>query len=142
MRLLDTNHLSVLEWEDTPRAIRLQEKMAACPAAELGTTIVNFEEQMRGWMSGLNDPTKSVKEHIEMYRRLKRQLQLYCKVAILDFDERVAVEFQRLKKECRGVGTLDLKIAAIAIANDAILLTENLKDFRKVPGLQIENWLA
>jgi tRNA(fMet)-specific endonuclease VapC len=35
---------------------------------------------------------------------------------------------------------MDLKIAAIALANDATLLTRNLSDFRKIPGLRIEDW--
>jgi tRNA(fMet)-specific endonuclease VapC len=34
-----------------------------------------------------------------------------------------------------------LKIAAIAIANDALLLSANLRDFEQVPGLRVEDWL-
>jgi tRNA(fMet)-specific endonuclease VapC len=36
---------------------------------------------------------------------------------------------------------MDLKIAAIALVNDALLLTANLRDFERVPRLRIENWL-
>lgn len=36
---------------------------------------------------------------------------------------------------------MDLKIASIAISHDAMLLSRNLRDFRKVPGLNVENWL-
>ena len=36
---------------------------------------------------------------------------------------------------------MDLKIAAIALVNDALLLSGNLRDFRQVPGLRVENWL-
>ena len=35
---------------------------------------------------------------------------------------------------------MDLKIAAIVIAQNGILLSKNLKDFRKVPGLRVEDW--
>jgi tRNA(fMet)-specific endonuclease VapC len=38
------------------------------------------------------------------------------------------------------LGTMDLKIAAIARANDATLLTRNTTDFQKVPGLRFEDW--
>jgi predicted nucleic acid-binding protein len=34
-----------------------------------------------------------------------------------------------------------LKIAAIAMAESALLLSANLRDFQKVPGLRVENWL-
>jgi predicted nucleic acid-binding protein len=40
------------------------------------------------------------------------------------------------------IGTMDLKIASIALANDATVLTCNARDFSKVPNLRIEDWLA
>jgi tRNA(fMet)-specific endonuclease VapC len=39
------------------------------------------------------------------------------------------------------IGTQDLKIAAIALANDALLLSANLRDFEQVPILRVEDWL-
>jgi tRNA(fMet)-specific endonuclease VapC len=36
---------------------------------------------------------------------------------------------------------MDLKVAAVAIATGALLLTANRRDFRQVPGLRFENWL-
>ncbi len=36
---------------------------------------------------------------------------------------------------------MDLKIASVALVNEALLLTANRKDFEKVPGLRFENWL-
>jgi len=40
------------------------------------------------------------------------------------------------------IGTMDLKIASIALVHDALLLSANLRDFRQVPGLEVENWLG
>ena len=37
---------------------------------------------------------------------------------------------------------MDIKIASIAIANDALVLSANLRDFELVPGLRVENWLG
>jgi tRNA(fMet)-specific endonuclease VapC len=37
---------------------------------------------------------------------------------------------------------MDLKIAAIVLAQGATLLTRNLRDFQKVPGLKVEDWTA
>jgi tRNA(fMet)-specific endonuclease VapC len=39
------------------------------------------------------------------------------------------------------IGTEDLKIASLALANDALLLSANLRDFEQVPGLRVESWL-
>ncbi|HEY5926714.1 MAG TPA: type II toxin-antitoxin system VapC family toxin [Kofleriaceae bacterium] len=40
------------------------------------------------------------------------------------------------------IGVLDLVIAAQALANDFVLVTNNEREFRRVPGLKIENWVA
>lgn len=39
------------------------------------------------------------------------------------------------------LGTMDLKIAATALVHDALLLSANRRDFERVPGLRVENWL-
>jgi tRNA(fMet)-specific endonuclease VapC len=36
---------------------------------------------------------------------------------------------------------MDLKIAAVALTNDALLLSANLREFGRVPGLRVEDWL-
>lgn len=40
------------------------------------------------------------------------------------------------------IGTQDLKIAAIPLANDALLQSANLRDFERVPELSLKNWLV
>jgi tRNA(fMet)-specific endonuclease VapC len=46
--------------------------------------------------------------------------------------------------QCRGtlIGPFDMLIAAHAISLDVPLATNNLREFRRVPGLRVENWLA
>ncbi len=53
------------------------------------------------------------------------------------FDEGAAVKYRELSRSRLRIGTLDLKIAAIVFAHDAILLSRNLSDYRKVPGLKV-----
>jgi tRNA(fMet)-specific endonuclease VapC len=59
---------------------------------------------------------------------------------VVDFDEAAAVRFQALKKSKVRVGTMDLRIAAIALVHDATVVTGNLSDFRRVPGLKVLHW--
>lgn len=51
-------------------------------------------------------------------------------------------EFERLQQQRIRIGTNDLRIASIAKANYAKLLSRNLRDFRLVPGLDVEDWTA
>ena len=60
---------------------------------------------------------------------------------IVEWDEPAAATFRRLRAGRVRIGTQDLKIAATAIAQDASLLSANLRDFEQVPGLNVEDWL-
>jgi len=54
MLVLDTDHLSVLEWEASATTQRLLERLSFVAPDEAATTIINFEEQMRGWLAYLS----------------------------------------------------------------------------------------
>jgi tRNA(fMet)-specific endonuclease VapC len=62
--------------------------------------------------------------------------------SVVSFNAAAATEFDRLRqiKGLKKIGRGDLLIASICLANRATLVTRNLNDFRKIPGLQIENW--
>ena len=127
-----------MEWPN-PEAERLRARLKNLPPDEAVTTIDSFEEQMRGWMDRLAK-AKTVAREVAVYDRLLRQLRNYCAIRILEFDDRAAVEFQRLRKQKVRVRTMDLKIAAIVLTQGATLLSRNLRDFVKVPGLLVEDW--
>ncbi len=55
---------------------------------------------------------------IEAYRRRGRHLDRYCRITVLDFGERAAVEFQHLRKLHPRIGSMDLQIAAIVRSKD------------------------
>lgn len=118
---------------------RIMRRLSELPADEITTTIVNYEEQLRGWLARLARAT-SLERQVADYRELKVLLQNYCSIIVLDFETRDAAEYERLKKMPIRVGSMDLKIAAIALANDATLLTRNLVDFNKISGLKAEDW--
>jgi tRNA(fMet)-specific endonuclease VapC len=60
---------------------------------------------------------------------------------VLSFDRKAAEVFDELNQQKLRVGAMDLRIAAIAIANQMTLLTQNTVDFERIPGLSIEDWL-
>jgi tRNA(fMet)-specific endonuclease VapC len=141
MLILDTDVLSILEWAGSSSpaerlAARLEETKD-----EIVTTVISLEELMRGWMASLAQTTK-VSEHIEIYRRLRRRFESLCKMRLLDFDETAAVRFQDLKKRKIKVGTMDLKIAAIALAYNATVLSGIVRDFERIPDLKVNDWKA
>jgi tRNA(fMet)-specific endonuclease VapC len=138
MLVLDTDHMSLLEWggRNSPA---LRERLADVDPEQVTTTIINYEEQMRGWTAYIAR-AKSADQEVEAYQRLRRHLDNYRQIAILDDDRRAAAEFQRLRRARVRIGTMDLKIAAIVLSRDATLLSRNLADFERVPGLKVEDW--
>ncbi|MBI1917955.1 MAG: PIN domain-containing protein [Planctomycetes bacterium] len=64
-------------------------------------------------------------------------------LTLLPVDAAAAAAFDRLRqnKKLKKIGRGDLLIAAITLANAATLVTRNLKDFRQVPSLPVENWV-
>lgn len=104
-------------------------------------TIVSAEEQMRGWLALLNK-LRDVRGQIPAYTRLAEMFEFYAAWDVLPFDVAAADEFERLRKARVRIGSQDLKIASIALSRGAMLLSANLRDFRQVPGLRVESWIA
>ena len=73
-----------------------------------------------------------------------RQEAFFANFVSLPFNDTSAVHFGEIRAHLERAGTpigpLDLQIAAIALANDLILVTHNTKEFSRVPGLTIEDW--
>jgi len=53
-----------------------------------------------------------------------------------------ATKYEELRRQHRRIGRDDLRIAAIALVQDAILVTQNVTDFAAIEGLRVENWLS
>ena len=67
--------------------------------------------------------------------------EFYEEFEIVPFDEAAARQFEDLRRQKLRIGSRDLKIAATALVNHALLLSANRSDFETVPGLRVENWL-
>ena len=78
---------------------------------------------------------------MKAYAQFQHSLELMMELHLLPFDGASAALFHQLQPSFRHIGTMDLKIAAICVTHDTLLLNRNLADFEKVPGLRVENWL-
>lgn len=130
MILLDTDHLNVLQIGKGSIYDALAERMNASPDQHFATTVVTFEEHMRGWLAG-----------IRRARDVAKQVRFFQAWEVHRFDENAAQRFGDLRRQRIRIGTQDLKIASIALEHDATLLSANLSDFNQVPGLRVEDWL-
>jgi tRNA(fMet)-specific endonuclease VapC len=140
MIVLDTDHLTVLRYHDDSRCKVLTSRLDASLDHHIVTTVVTVEEQMRGWLAEINR-RKEIRRQITAYERLARMIEFLSEWEILLIDDTAAAEFSRLRKQGIRIGTQDLKIASVALSRHALLLSANLRDFGRVPGLQVQSWL-
>jgi tRNA(fMet)-specific endonuclease VapC len=137
--ILDTDHLSVLQRETQPAYDRLRSRMKAHDSGVTYATIVSFQEQTRGWLVFINK-AKKPSDILYGYAELHRLLLDYAAARILLFDASAQAHFVTLRKSHVNIGTMDLRIASIALATDCILLSSNKRDFEKVPSLRLDDW--
>ena len=66
-------------------------------------------------------------------------------VTVLPFDDLAAVEYGNicadLQRKGTPIGQMDMLIAAHARAENLVLVTNNTREFERVIGLQLENWV-
>ena len=78
--------------------------------------------------------------HIQAYAHLIAALQMVHLFPIVPFDQACETQFQQLRASDPRIGTRDLKIAAVALANSLTLLSRNRRDFGRIPGLMLDDW--
>jgi tRNA(fMet)-specific endonuclease VapC len=138
--ILDTDHINILQNERSKDHVMLVNRMVASSDQTFATTAITVEEQMRGWLA-LIRRTNDAKRQVSAYERLNGVIDYFSRWSRLPFDIAAADRFEGLRRQKIRIGTMDLKIAAIALVHDALLLSANLRDFEQVPGLRVEDWL-
>lgn len=137
--ILDTDHLTVIQRRAEPAYSRLRARLSKVPPNTIQTTIISFEEQMRGWLSVIARVRNQSRE-VVAYQRLQVLLRFFNEIPVLDYTETIAGRFEALRRSKLRVGSMDLKIASIVLSYDGLLLSSNLKDFGQVPNLRVEDW--
>lgn len=139
MIFLDTDHVNVLKYPDHPQFVTLTSQLNASADQDGATTIITVEEQMRGWLAWINR-SDNVHRQVPAYQELLRLFDFFSRWQVIPFDDQAASQFQGLRQQHIRIGTMDLKIAAIALIHDALLPSANLRDFQQVPDLRVANW--
>jgi tRNA(fMet)-specific endonuclease VapC len=136
--ILDTDTLTVIQRREEPFYTRLLTRLRQAPPSEtVWATIVSFEEQLRGWLAYVKAATPT--QLPAAYQKLNELHQDFNTRPVLMFDANAASVYARLKGRIH-VGAMDLRVAAMAISRNELLVSRNLQDFQRVPGLQVADW--
>lgn len=133
--VLDTDHVSLYQRQHPLVCHRIN----GTPTIQLAVTIISFEEQVAGRFMQIQR-ARNLIELVSAYQLLQGALEYFTKQQVLPFDETAALYFQQLQQQRLRVGTQDLRIAAIALANRCTVVTRNRRDFERVPGLSVADW--
>ena len=131
MRLLDTN-ICIYILKNKP--LEVLDKFKKFDIGELKLTSITVAELYFGAYN-----SSYLEKNISVIDRFLIPFE------ILNFDEKAAMEYGKIKAKLYKVGNiigeLDMQIASIAISNNLILVTNNLKEFARIENLDFENWI-
>ncbi len=137
--LLDTDHISFLQRRSGAEFARLTIRMGQYSPADFALSIVSLHEQVLGAHNFINRARTSL-DTVRGYALLLEILEGFALAQVLPFDSAAIAIFDKLREQQVRVSTMDLRIAAIAMSRNLVLLTRNVSDFSKVPGLMTEDW--
>ncbi len=133
--ILDTDHVSLFQ-RGHPQ---ITNRLAKVASTELSITIITLEEQLRGRFQ-MTRRASSPSELIFAYQNLRVTFDSLKSFSLLDFSPAASNIYASLASQKIRIGTQDLRIAAIALSVEGIIVTRNQRDFGKVPNLMIEDW--
>lgn len=128
--MLDTN-MMIYTIKNRPEKVReaftLHEGQTCISSVTLGELIYGAEK------------SSQVERNLSVIEGLAARLD------VMPFDEKAAAHFGQLRAELakagKSIGPYDLMIAGHARALGLVLITNNLKEFERVPGLRLDNWV-
>ena len=139
MFLLDTDHIIILQDQEQPAFGKLGQRMAKHSAAVFFCSVVSFHEQLLGANAYVNR-ARAALGIVDGYDLFLQLLAFYVAVQVTPFDAAAAAMFGSLRTQKVRISTMDLRIAATALSRQLTVLTRNLRDFDKVPGLLVADW--
>lgn len=144
MYLLDTDTISNLL--DENRGYEgLRRSVLSVPPRQRFICIVNVEEILQGQWAAINSarggkaPPERVVQEYALFRRLFDDLQ---KFQVLDYCEKSEQWFRSLDHPTQRNYGLDCRIAAVAAANDLVVVTGNTRHYEKIALAKCVDWMG
>ncbi|HOP46442.1 MAG TPA: type II toxin-antitoxin system VapC family toxin [Desulfobacteraceae bacterium] len=117
------------------KPLNVLRRLELMPPNSLGMSVITFAELMNGAKK-----SQHVKANVERLNALGELLDIRA------FDKKAAIVYgdirSSLEKRGEVIGGNDLLIAAHALSLGWALVTNNEKEFRRVEGLKVENWVT
>lgn len=139
MYLLDTDYAGIIQTKAEPQFSRLVLRFRQHALTDFYFPVVAFHEQVMGANVYISR-AKKIDNLVHGYRLLEEILVHFKAAQVLPFDVPSAQQFEALRQQRVRIGTMDLRIASIALSHDLTVLTRNLVDFQQVPNLRVEDW--
>lgn len=130
--LLDTNICIYIKNHRPPEVLARFSKL---PPGKVAMSAITYGELCFG--AEKSSKPKEVRQILE---------HLISLIPVLPLDENASLHYgkirQHLQASGKPIGNNDLWVAAHALAGKLILLTNNVAEFERVPGLKVENWVG
>ena len=138
MILFDTDTLTHFSYGNT----NVRRKIEEVGDEQLAIAVITRNEVLRDRADSLLKAANE-EELRKAAERFRQAEELLSDFLLVGFNEIAIKHFDRLRKQknLKKMGRADMLIACIALANDALLVTRNTKDFKDITRLRIENWV-
>jgi tRNA(fMet)-specific endonuclease VapC len=134
--LLDTDTITLLQFGHAS----VSGNTAKHADTDILLSAVSFQEQMRGWLGRLAKLTAPAQQADRHERLVQRMFPVWRRFEMLPFLVPAIQRFEQLRALRLNVGLMDLRLGAVALEQNLILVTRNVRDFQRVPGVTTEDW--
>ena len=133
MFLLDTNICSYLISNAEPYSQNILSYLTRYGKKDIFISSITAAEMFYG-----------IENSTQKELNLKLMGDFISNFGVLDFTSKNAASYGKIRLEMknknRRIGDMDMLIAAVALSNSLVLVTNNEKDFKYISGLRMENW--
>ncbi len=133
--VLDTDTITLLKQGHA----NVSDRALSQPAGAVVTSVITVEEQLSGWYTAIRK-AKSPELLSDGYAELAETVSYLGHFVLLSYSVAAIAEFEHLRRLKLGISGNDIRIAAIALVNDDIVVTRNIADSGRIPAVRMVNW--